>query len=48
MEQVKIKTNNRKLNDIITKLQKSEEEIEKGEGIEAEIAFKEWRQKYGY
>jgi len=34
--------------DIIKKLKKSEEEIEKGEGIEAEIAFKELRQKYGY
>lgn len=34
--------------DIIEKLKKSEEEIEKGEGIEADIAFKELRQKYGY
>ena len=34
--------------DIINKLKKSEEEIERGEGIEAEIAFRELRQKYGY
>lgn len=34
--------------DIIKKLKKSEEEIEKGEGIPAEILFKELRQKYGY
>ena len=34
--------------DIIKKLKNSEEEIEKGEGIEAEIAFKELRQKYEY
>lgn len=30
------------------KLKKSEEEIEKGYGIEADIAFKELRQKYEY
>ncbi len=34
--------------DIIKKLKKSEEEIEKGEGIKADIAFKELRQKYEY
>ena len=34
--------------DIIEKLKKSEKEIEKGEGIESDIAFKEFRQKYGY
>lgn len=34
--------------DIIKKLKQSEEEIKKGEGIEADIAFKELRQKYGY
>ena len=34
--------------DIIEKLKKSEKEIEKGEGIESDIAFKELRQKYGY
>ncbi len=33
---------------LIEILKKSEEEIEKGEGIEADIAFKELRQKYGY
>ena len=33
--------------DIIEKLKKSEKEIEKGEGIESDIAFKELRQKYG-
>ena len=34
--------------DIIKKLKQSEAEIERGEGIKAEIVFKEWRQKYGY
>lgn len=34
--------------DIIKKLKKSEEEIERGEGVESDIAFKELRQKYGY
>lgn len=34
--------------DIIKKLKQSEEEIEKGEGIESDVAFKELRQKYGY
>lgn len=34
--------------DIIKKLKKSEEEIERGEGIESDIAFKELRKKYGY
>ena len=34
--------------DIIKKLKKSEDEIEKGEGIESDTAFKELRQKYGY
>lgn len=34
--------------DIIEKLKQSEAEIERGEGIEAEVVFKEWRQKYGY
>ena len=34
--------------DIIKKLKKSEEEIERGEGIESDIAFKELRHKYGY
>ena len=34
--------------EIIKKLKKSEEEIENGEGIKADIAFKELRQKYGY
>lgn len=33
---------------IIKKLKKSEEEIEKGEGIESNIAFKELREKYRY
>ena len=30
------------------KLKESEEEIERGEGIESDIAFKELRQKYEY
>ena len=34
--------------DIIKKLKKSEQEIESGKGIEADVAFKELRQKYGY
>ena len=34
--------------DIIKKLKKSEEEIESGKGIEADVAFKKLRQKYGY
>lgn len=34
--------------DIIKKLKKSEDEIEKGEGIKSDTAFKELRQKYGY
>ena len=33
---------------IIEKLKKSEREIEKGEGIDADIAFEELREKYGY
>ncbi len=34
--------------DIIKKLKESEKEIENGEGIEADVAFKELRKKYGY
>ncbi len=34
--------------DIISKLKKSEEEIEKGEVISADMFFKELRQKYDY
>lgn len=34
--------------DVLKKLKKSEEEIERGEGIDADEAFKELRQKYGY
>ena len=34
--------------DLIEKLKKAEEEIENGEGIEANEAFRELRQKYGY
>ena len=33
---------------IIKKLQRSEQEIENGEGIEADMVFKELKQKYGY
>lgn len=33
---------------IIKKLKKSEQEIEKGEGIEADVAFKELRREFGY
>lgn len=48
MEQVKIKSDDKKIEDIIAKLQESEEEIERGEGIEAELAFKELKQQYEY
>lgn len=34
--------------EIIKKLKMSEEEIENGEGIESDIAFKELRQEFGY
>ena len=34
--------------EIIKALKKSEQEIEKGEGIESDKAFKKLRQKYGY
>ena len=34
--------------EIIKALKKSEEEIEKGEGIDSDTAFEELRQKYGY
>ena len=34
--------------DILEKLKQSEREIENGQGIEAEEAFKELREKYGY
>ena len=34
--------------EIIKALKKSEEEIENGEGIDSDKAFKELRQKYGY
>lgn len=47
MSMEEYKKNNMKA-DIIKKLKKSEEEIEKGEGIESDVAFKELRQKYGY
>ncbi len=33
---------------ILKKLKKSEKEIENGEGIESDIAFKELRHKFGY
>lgn len=33
---------------IIKKLEKSEEKIENGEGIESDIAFRELRKKYKY
>ena len=33
---------------MIKELNKSEEEIEKGEGIESDIAFLELKEKYGY
>lgn len=47
MSMEEYKKNNIKT-DIIEKLKKSEKEIENGEGIESDIAFKELRQKYGY
>lgn len=34
--------------EIIKALKESEEEIERGEGIESDKAFEELRQKYGY
>ena len=34
--------------EIIKALKKSEQEIEKGEGIESDEAFKKLRKKYGY
>ena len=34
--------------DIIKKLKQSEKEIENGEGIDSDLAFKELRLKYGY
>lgn len=34
--------------DMINKLKESEEEIERGEGIESDIAFEELKKKYGY
>lgn len=45
MEEYKKRILNR---DIIEKLKQSEKEIEKKEGMESDIAFKELRQKYGY
>ena len=48
MEQVKIKSGDKKIEDIISKLQESEEKIERGEGIEAELAVKELKQQYDY
>lgn len=43
-----IKTTEKNMKDIVNKLKKSEEEIENGEGIEADIFFRELRQKYDY
>ena len=43
-----IKTTEKNMKDIVNKLKKSEEEIERGEGIEADIFFRELRQKYDY
>ena len=40
--------NNVLRNEIIKALKKSEEEVENGEGIDSDMAFKELRQKYGY
>lgn len=40
--------NERDLPDVIQKLKQSEEEIERGEGIPAEVAFRKLREKYGY
>ncbi len=34
--------------DIIKKIKKSEKEIDNGEGIDSDMAFKELRLKYGY
>ncbi len=47
MSMEEYKKNNIKT-DIIEKLKKSEKEIENGEGIKSDVAFKELRQKYGY
>lgn len=38
----------KKKKEIISKLKQSEKEIENGEGIEIDVAFKELRQKYGH
>ena len=43
------KDNRQDINDdIIQKLKQSEDEIEKGEGIDADEVFKELRQQYDY
>ena len=42
------KATEKNMKDIVNKLKKSEEEIERGEGIEADIFFRELRQKYDY
>lgn len=34
--------------DMINKLKESEEEIERGEGVESDIAFEELKKKYEY
>ncbi len=47
MKQIK-DYNKTKDEQILEKLKIAEEEINNGEGIEAEIVFKELRQKYGY
>ena len=46
INQQKIETAMKK--DIIKKLKQSEEEIEKGEGIELDEALKDLRQNFGY
>ena len=46
IKNLRLKDNSKK--EIIEKLKKAEEEIERGEGIESDVFFKELRQKYGY
>ena len=44
----KIGLNNNFEKEIIEKIKLTEEEIKRGEGIDADIVFQELRQKYGY
>lgn len=48
MQKISMNTKKYVRDDMKIILKQSEKEIEMGEGIEADIAFKELRQKYGY